>query len=381
MFNTREEARHNKEALENLLAQSELNSPDKQFLTRLAYKRSEPILEQLANVVKQKGITEFENFWAWLSSLQQAPDWFTDAMKAKEIELFKAGSTNFEDLQDHFEAYAKSVREGYNVILVSHSQGNFYANQAMRKLSEYTDGSLTGSISKKSGLNPLFPKFNDLFSNIQVATPVSATISNSPWTTFKDDLPIAAIRGTIGALPGNVQSSGVGLPPDGDFLGHSFIKAYLRVDESKQKVISDIKNAYSKIRYPIGYFQPAVVIEHEYAVNEIGAEHLDFSLWSPSGEEFGSFDEEWPTSDVQLQKNIGDCFKLHVGDSTITAETVVDHNKDYNFKYTAWPNGGVDRSKEKPVVVEFKAAHGIRRWDVGMIHVKKGDAKEPLEVN
>ena len=267
------------------------------------------------------------------------------------------------------------------MILVSHSQGNLYANQVMRKLADYTDASLTGSIQEKKKRNPLFPDFSDLFANIQVATPVSETIQNSPWLTFKDDLIMAMVRETVGALPANLQNSGVGTPPEGDLFGHNFIKSYLRVDESRQKIISSVKSAYAKLRYPIAYFQPAIVVEHTSNVRDPGGEHLDFRIAGSGGEEVGSYDEEGLSADLQLQKKLVDCFKLRAGDFKITAESVVDHHKSYSFKYTVWPEGGIDRTKEKPIEVEFRAAHGIRRWDVGVIRVKQGSGKEPIEVS
>ena len=314
MFNTEEEARRNQRLLEAALKANGFSDSTKPIVTDLAYKRSEPVLEQLANVAKQKGVTEFENFWAWLASLQRAPTWFIDDIKIKSAELSQSGSMNFTGLKAHFEAYSKYIRKGYNVILVSHSQGNLYANQVMRKLADYTDASLTGSIQEKKKRNPLFPDFSDLFANIQVATPVSETIQNSPWLTFKDDLIMAMVRETVGALPANLQNSGVGTPPEGDLFGHNFIKSYLRVDESRQKIISSVKAAYAKLRYPIAYFQPAIVVEHTSNVRDPGGEHLYFRIAGSGGEEVGSYDEEGLSADLQLQKKLVDCFKLRAGD-------------------------------------------------------------------
>jgi len=153
------------------------------------------------------------------------------------------------------------------------------------------------------------------------------------------------------------------------------------VDESRQKIISSVKSAYAKLRYPIAYFQPAIVVEHTSNVRDPGGEHLDFRIAGSGGEEVGSYDEEGLSADLQLQKKLVDCFKLRAGDFKITAESVVDHQKSYNFKYTVWPEGGIDRTKERPIEVEFRAAHGILRWDVGVIHVKQGSGKEPIEVS
>lgn len=110
-------------------------------------------------------------------------------------------------------------------------------------------------------------------------------------------------------------------------------------------------------------------------------ESLFFKITDASGKEVGSKDEEWLTPDLQLKKDSLDCMSLSVGDFKITAQSIVDHHKSYNFKYRVWPEGGVDRAKEKPIAVELHAARGIQRWDIGVIHVKKGDGKEPIEVS
>jgi len=111
MFNTEEEARRNQRLLEAALKANGFSDSTKPIVTDLAYKRSEPVLEQLANVAKQKGVTEFENFWAWLASLQRAPTWFIDDIKIKSAELSQSGSMNFTGLKAHFEAYSKYIRK------------------------------------------------------------------------------------------------------------------------------------------------------------------------------------------------------------------------------------------------------------------------------
>ena len=145
---------------------------------------------------------------------------------------------------------------------------------------------------------------------------------------------IESFRPLIFIGQSNLQSSGVGTPPEGDLFGHNFIKSYLRVGESRQKIISSVKLAYAKLRYPIAYFQPAIVVEHTSNVRDPGGEHLDFKIAGSDGEEVGSYDEEWLSADLHLQKELVDGFKLRAGDFKITAESVVDHHKFHNFKYT-----------------------------------------------
>jgi hypothetical protein len=176
MFNSKRDAHDSRDALEKILKQAPFLDHEKDLKVDLAYKRNEGVPEQLVVVAIQKGITEFENYWLWLSSLEEAPEWFKETMRSASISVLEEGAKHFADLDEHFEGYARYVRNGYNVILVSHSQGNLYANQTMRNLAKYTDASLTGSIEEKGQHNPFFPKLFDLFANIQVATPVSAPI-------------------------------------------------------------------------------------------------------------------------------------------------------------------------------------------------------------
>jgi hypothetical protein len=203
MFNTKYEAQDSLDKLTEKMKFQMIPDQQKNIKFDFAYKTDESVLIQLFNVVNQKGIDEWENFWLWLSSLKKAPEWFQELMKSQAVEVLKNGMIGFDDLKNHFEKYSDYIREGYNVILVSHSQGNFYANQAMRNLSDYVDASLTGSLSEKRKENPFFPDFFEIFSNIQVATPVSFTVHASPWSTFQDDWIMDFVRKFSGALPAN----------------------------------------------------------------------------------------------------------------------------------------------------------------------------------
>lgn len=74
-----------------------------------------------------------------------------------------------------------------------HSQGNFYANLAYAQLQ--------GEFGSNVGI-------------VQVATPTLSNFSGGPWTTFADDLVIAAIRALVGTAPPNILTPGIGQPPN-----------------------------------------------------------------------------------------------------------------------------------------------------------------------
>jgi hypothetical protein len=287
------------------------------------------------------------------------------------------------------ESYSQWIRSGYNVIIVSHSQGNFYANQVMRKLGDYGERDF-GRSNHYSAFysterNPFFPKILDLVANVQVATPVSETIANSPWTTFKDDLIINLVRSSLGALPANIGSPGAGLPPHGDLLGHSFEKAYLRNPESRAKIIAEIEAAQSRLRFSIAFAQEAVLITHpsllEVATKPMGARHLYFKIIDPDGREYHGYDEADVSETQSTDMHFVDCLDLKVGKSSITAETIVEGVSQASFTYTAWPEGRANPSQEKLTRINFTAPRGTRRWDIGVIRMSPGKDKEPLKVS
>ncbi len=382
MFNTLTDARRARRRLEEAL--KDVLSADE--VTRLrfdvAYQGTESVTMQLVHVAVQKGVTDFQDFWAWLASLQQAPQWFKEAALTLVAEAFKTGRSHFTDIDRHFEAYAKAVRDGNNIVLVSHSQGNFFANQTMRSFGDYVDNKLTGSVNDKRKRNSLFPEFFDLFANVQVATPVSATVHSSPWSTFEDDLVIKSIRASVSVLPSSLKTSGVGPSADGDFLGHNFIKAYLRVDESRQKILYDIKTALSKLRYPIPHFQPTIVVEKEN-IDDGSEDGALISFRFHAKKNFGDLQmhyEERPRPGVRIGQDFVTCFDLPLGDTPISATTILTGAKERVFAFRVWPDGKVNEPKEKPIELQVKATKSMQHWDIGVIRAKAGSGKEPLDI-
>lgn len=381
MFNTKKDAQDSLDALRSEVRKSVNYDRSKNIKFNLAYKTSEPTLTQISYVVSQKKIDSYENFWLWLNSNKKAPEWFHESLKFLAAKELRNGMT-FEDLRDHFESYSDYIRWGYNIILISHSQGNFYANQVMRKLSDYTDASLTSSLEDKRKENPLFPEFSDLFANVQVATPVSATVNLSPWSTFQDDLIMAFVRKTLGALPANLKTPGSNIPPDGDLLGHHFIKAYLRNNESRSKILSDIQAQYSKLRYPIAYFQKAVLLEsrwrHYGKGDHIYSPDADlyFDISGPSGKSVEGKDEERPSKNEIIHQTFAYCYELPVGTSKIFLSVDSEEKREVSFE--AWPEG--KKEGANPRVISFSVKRGNSDWEVGLIQTEKGVGKEPLQV-
>jgi hypothetical protein len=347
---------------------------------RLAYKRSEPILEQLARVALQKGLSDFEGYWLWVASLQKAPDWFTDAARLRVQASVRATNDVFEGVRTHFEDYSRSLRAGFNVVLVSHSQGNLYANRVMQGLPDYVDSSLSGSVKDRGKGNPLFPSFEELFANIQVATPVSATVDGTPWLTFPDDLVMRWVRDAVGALPSNLRGPGMGLPPEGDFLGHSFVKAYLRSAESEQTLFRHLRAAIERLRFPIPDKRSGFLVEFLARPTDPQREALFFSIRDATGRSVGEVDERYPRPGEVIHQGLMDCLRLKPGIYRVRAETHVAHSASAVYPVVFWPDGGVDLKGEKSVERRIHAKRGVQRWELAVLRVLEGKGAHPLGV-
>ncbi|HAZ12373.1 MAG: hypothetical protein A2X86_03965 [Bdellovibrionales bacterium GWA2_49_15] len=128
----------------------------------------------------------------------------------------------------------KSFDAGKKVIIVSHSQGNFFANKLYEEMSN----------------DSAFTEFMPLFGNLQVASPASVMLTpNADYVTLIEDLLIRSIPGSMLAnYDLDNQIPGLTLP---EFLGHGFSTIYLgdysafEVDSSNsftlpiKKVIAD----------------------------------------------------------------------------------------------------------------------------------------------
>ena len=220
------------DAQDSLIALSTLHDPSQldpegsvEYL--LAYNSKESIWLEALEVARQKAFDDPSGVWRFLSG-DDPPDWFTEleTTQAKTAEALVEFLID-EDLQQQVGDYLLRLASGQRVLVVSHSQGNFYANSAALLLPA---------------------PYRSSWGNSQVATPVKAVESGGPYRTFADDLIMLAVRETAGALPANLPARGVGIPPLGDLLGHNFIRSYLR--QASAEVSSDMLSVLSTLPAP-----------------------------------------------------------------------------------------------------------------------------------
>ena len=253
MFNSRAEAEDSTEQLEILSSHQLKAESFRKLEYSLLYKPSEPFFRQLVNANRQKTKDSWESFWLMATGLSEAPKWFRDAETEVKRNLVDEKVEYYPELDSHLDYLYQTLMVGFNVILVSHSQGNFYANQLMKHLPDHSDHTYNGSLKRRRESNPHFPEFKDIFSNIQVATPVTKVHGDYHWVTLPDDQVINWVRKVFGALPANIKSNGSGPSPIGDPRGHGFVSAYLKNEESRGALLSHMEAAFNRMKYPIPF--------------------------------------------------------------------------------------------------------------------------------
>lgn len=245
MFNSWENARESRNALKNEMFQSGLPKTEVQA----AYNLNESALEELLQVAAQKKEEYGRMFWRYLSDLSIAPEEFRQFARETSNKFDQNRYLHDADLRRHVSSYHSEIQAGKSVLVVAHSQGNFYANAAWNILHE-DDGGLS-----------------DKLSVVGVASPVNEIAGDGPYTTLTQDLIIAAIRRIAGALPANVTNSKSSLS------GHEFVSQYLKGSKSGPKIISDIHDAITRLQVSArgptdlsnsGYVHPSLIAFWQY---------------------------------------------------------------------------------------------------------------------
>ena len=189
-----------------------------------AYNNSEDDVTQVLQVLGQGLDDRSIQFQSWINVPSGAPSVFRSAVKSVEQAATVSSYVKDADLAAHVARYKADLAAGRRVIVVAHSQGNFYANRAYEQL------------TSKAG-----------FAIVSVATPASFTAGDGPYTTLTTDQIITPITGrrapntTNGAIFNNATS-------DGD--GHSFTRHYLNGDVSGPKITGQVKTVLASLVCP-----------------------------------------------------------------------------------------------------------------------------------
>ncbi len=212
MFNSRKDARISKEALRKKFENS--------FVTyELAYNSNETIIEQLLQVYEQKMSSTSRFVWSKLSQM-------SDNESTRESTLEKLKKINAEsyvkdsDLRNHIQLYKDFLQKNIAVVIVAHSQGNFYANKSFDFLNEN-----------------LAKDLHDQIKIVSVANPDHRVAGNGGYVTLRSD---GVIRMIPYALPFNTENENPGR------LDHQFVKHYLEGKRSGAKLSSLIAESVNQ---------------------------------------------------------------------------------------------------------------------------------------
>jgi hypothetical protein len=135
----------------------------------------ENFFPQIADAFAQRGIDFAANFWKYWTLSAAPPAWFQNF---QQLLILSATSVFQPDLLTQESFYNSEIGMGHNVIVVAHSQGNLYANQAYSVVT-----SLGGA---------------SLFHIVSVATPATNVAGMGPYFTLHGDI-ITLVPGSLAA--------------------------------------------------------------------------------------------------------------------------------------------------------------------------------------
>jgi len=209
--------------------------PDQNFEFALSYNYSAGKVADLIEVIGQK-LNEINDDEA--SSLTAA-QYYNRYMTARmfddvvplaarplttAIEEYLAGRiTDSVDSASHIQKYQTDLQEGKRVLLIAHSQGNLFANQAVL--------SLMNSYGASIGM-------------IGVASPAADTYNNSVYYTAHDDRVIDALRLLHEVLPSNIDNDPGGSDDPRDFTNHQFMASYFDPQIPSRAKINEALDSY-----------------------------------------------------------------------------------------------------------------------------------------
>lgn len=148
-----------------------------------------------------------------------------DLLASAYQKYFEEGTVSDYDLLEMQKAASGKVTTR-RLLLVAHSQGNFYANSFYDTISDKVPSGSVGVYA--------------------VATPASRVAGDGNWLTSSTDKVIA---GLVGHLPGRSimkPNTTIIFQPGDDKLGHSFSDIYLKYRGAE--IVSDIQSSLDKLR-------------------------------------------------------------------------------------------------------------------------------------
>lgn len=203
----------------------------------LAYNATSGLAADLGQSVLQAQIQWDSQISGWLNRIGVSPDWFTAWYKKF---LLSATTVVASELTDHVDAYRNAILSGQKVVVVAHSQGNFYVNEAKKLLAL----ELTAAEIKSFGI-------------YSVANPANNVGGEgAPYLTNSNDI-IQLVPGSLS--PNWILRTASGTTVDSigltsvSILAHLFNETYISPDyDVKPTLLGGIKAQLANTVQPTG---------------------------------------------------------------------------------------------------------------------------------
>jgi hypothetical protein len=232
---------------------------------KISYNETGGGIRDLFESTIQSLTLDASRFWRILWGREIMPDWFVDKLLLLSTVLDKSALVTTDSLKDHVSTYTTKIAEGKKVLLVAHSQGNFFGNQAY---------------------NLLDSRERQSFAMVSVANPDNTVLDDdspaAPYTTLVNDKVIQAIIVAQILLPTKpMEPNTVNLVESDDSLQHNFIDTYMvEGSDSNVGVLADIVIALDSLVAPPQIVESGVIT---VALNWGMAPDVDLHVYEPNG--------------------------------------------------------------------------------------------------
>ena len=137
MFNSKKDAEKSLKALIEMVPEDPSFRANRSLV---AYNEDIGAVSQLLEAHQQKGFAHTRDFWKWTIDLGMSPEWFRNKLQKILVDADTRLDLESISLGPQLTHYRDELERSRNVVVVAHSQGNFFANVARLRL-EFEDDS------------------------------------------------------------------------------------------------------------------------------------------------------------------------------------------------------------------------------------------------